>query len=42
VVIKGNNMDATPPKLTKRDWSSLILLIFAGQLAWAVENLFFD
>ena len=34
-------MDATPTKLTKRTWISLILLGFAGQLAWAVENQFF-
>jgi MFS family permease len=28
--------------LTKRTWTALILLGFAGQLAWAVENQFFN
>ncbi len=28
--------------LSKRIWSALIMLGFAGQLAWAVENQFFN
>jgi len=28
--------------LTRRTWTALILLGFAGQLAWAVENQYFD
>ena len=28
--------------LSRRVWSALILLGFAGQLAWAVENQFFN
>jgi hypothetical protein len=28
--------------LNKRTWTALILLGFAGQLAWAVENQYFN
>ena len=28
--------------LSKRIWSALVMLGFAGQLAWAVENQFFN
>lgn len=28
--------------LTRRTWTALVLLGFAGQLAWAVENQFFN
>ena len=34
--------DSPPSKLTSKTWIALILLGFAGQLAWGVENQYFN
>ena len=35
-------ISSTPKRLTRRVWVGLVLLGFAGQLAWGVENQFFN
>lgn len=37
-----NASPAARPKLTKRSWALIILLSFFGQVAWALENNFFN
>ena len=37
-----NPIAVAKPKLDKTVWAALILLGLAGQLAWAVENQFFN
>ncbi len=39
---KGIAVKEKRPLLTRTSWSMLMLLALAGQLAWAVENQFFN